>query len=72
MCLLFKFLFICEFRLYDIDERGDSENEEDNEPKTSEGERNSPSESESENSSQKSQTGKDFEMVEKEEVDFAS
>lgn len=59
------------FRLHDIDERGDSENE-DNEPKTSEGERNSPSESESENSSQKSQTGKDFEMVEKEEVENAS
>ncbi|KAK6617805.1 hypothetical protein RUM43_014033 [Polyplax serrata] len=58
-------------RLDDIDERGDSENE-DNEPKTSEGERNSPSESESENSSQKSQTGKDFEMVEKEEVESAS
>lgn len=49
----------------------DSENE-DIEPKTSEGERNSPSDSESENSSQKSQTGKDFEMVEKSEVESHS
>lgn len=58
-------------RTQDSDDKKETENEE-NDPKTSEGERNSPSESESESSSQKSQTGKDFEMVEREEVENTS
>ncbi|KAL0268422.1 UNVERIFIED_CONTAM: hypothetical protein PYX00_010375 [Menopon gallinae] len=58
-------------RARDLDDKKDFDND-DTDPKTSEGERNSPSESESEHSSQKSQTGRDFEMVEKEEVENSS